>query len=126
MAINQPSAGAAIGRLPVRLEIDLWANGRTRDASACSRARRCAHESSAREPTTAIRIALSDISSIEARVVEAQHAEVALTVNGRVHRLDVDLHASLARAQGRGQNDVKIELAKRTLCRTLALAAQAE
>ena len=33
--------------------------------------------------------------------------------------------AAMADAAGRGHNDFKIELAKRTLCRTLALAAQA-
>ena len=62
---------------------------------ACSRARGCRHEGTAREPTTAICIALSAISSIEAPVVEPQHGEVALTVNGRVHRLDVDLRTSI-------------------------------
>jgi xanthine dehydrogenase YagS FAD-binding subunit len=34
--------------------------------------------------------------------------------------------AALADAVGRGQNDFKIELAKRTLCRTLAQAAQTD
>jgi xanthine dehydrogenase YagS FAD-binding subunit len=33
--------------------------------------------------------------------------------------------AAMANAVGRGGNDFKIELAKRTLCRTLAHAAQA-
>jgi xanthine dehydrogenase YagS FAD-binding subunit len=33
--------------------------------------------------------------------------------------------AAMAHAVGRGQNNFKIELAKRTLCRTLVQAAQA-
>jgi xanthine dehydrogenase YagS FAD-binding subunit len=37
----------------------------------------------------------------------------------------VAAEAAMADAVGRGHNDFKIELAKRTLCRTLALAAQA-
>ena len=38
---------------------------------------------------------MSAISSIEAPVVEPQHGEFALTVNGRVHRLDIDLRTSI-------------------------------
>jgi len=55
--------------------------------------------------------------SREAEAVLAGHAATPATFRAAAE-------AAMADAVGRGHNDFKIELAKRTLCRTLALASQ--
>ena len=54
---------------------------------------------------------------------EAEAALIGRPASGATFRAAAD--AALAHAVGRGHNDFKIELARRTLCRTLAQAAQA-
>jgi xanthine dehydrogenase YagS FAD-binding subunit len=71
---------------------------------------------------TSARVAFGGVAHKPWRSAEA---EAALT--GRPATMDIfqaAAEAAMADAVGRGHNDFKIELAKRTLCRTLADAAQ--
>ena len=56
--------------------------------------------------------------SVEAEAALTDHPATMATYR-------VAAEAAMRGALGRGHNDFKIELAKRTLCRTLAQAAQA-
>lgn len=73
---------------------------------------------------TSARIAFGGVAHKPWRASEAERALIGRPATMASYRHSADV--ALAQAQGRGQNDFKIELAKRTLCRTLALAAQVE
>jgi xanthine dehydrogenase YagS FAD-binding subunit len=72
---------------------------------------------------TAARVAFGGVAHRPWRATEAEAALIGRPASGATFRAAAD--AALAHAVGRGHNDFKIELAKRTLCRTLAQAAQA-
>ncbi|HJY65468.1 MAG TPA: xanthine dehydrogenase family protein subunit M [Streptosporangiaceae bacterium] len=72
---------------------------------------------------TAARVAFGGVAHRPWRGTEAEAALIGRPASGATFRAAAD--AALAHAVGRGHNDFKIELAKRTLCRTLAQAAQA-
>ena len=73
---------------------------------------------------TAARVAFGGVAHKPWRGTEAEAALIGHPASGATFRAAAD--AAFARAVGRGHNDFKIELAKRTLYRTLAQAAQAE
>jgi xanthine dehydrogenase YagS FAD-binding subunit len=70
----------------------------------------------------AARVALGGVAHKPWRSVEAEAALVGGPATMDTFRTAAD--AAMAGAVGRGHNDFKIELAKRTLCRTLAQAAE--
>ena len=71
---------------------------------------------------SAARVAFGGVSHKPWRSVEAEAALAGRPATMAVFRAAAE--AAMANAVGRGHNDFKIELAKRTLCRTLAQAAQ--
>ena len=73
---------------------------------------------------TAARVAFGGVAHKPWRGTEAEAALIGRPASAASFRAAAD--AALAHAVGRGHNDFKIELAKRTLYRTLAQAAQAE
>ena len=70
----------------------------------------------------AARVALGGVAHKPWRSVEAEAALVGGPATMDAFRTAAE--AAMAGAVGRGHNDFKIELAKRTLCRTLAQAAE--
>ncbi len=72
---------------------------------------------------TAVRVAFGGVAHKPWRSVEAEAALAGRPATMATFRTAAE--AAMAHAVGRGHNDFKIELAKRTLCRTLAQAAQA-
>jgi xanthine dehydrogenase YagS FAD-binding subunit len=72
---------------------------------------------------TSARVAFGGLAHKPWRSVEAEAALVGRPATMATFRTAAE--AAMAHAVGRGHNDFKIELAKRTLCRTLAQAAQA-
>jgi xanthine dehydrogenase YagS FAD-binding subunit len=73
---------------------------------------------------TAARVAFGGVAHRPWRSIEAEAALAGRPATMITFRAAAE--AALADAVGRGQNDFKIELAKRTLCRTLAQAAQTD
>ena len=73
---------------------------------------------------SSVRVAFGGVGPKPWRSVEAEDALVGRRATMATFRGAAD--AAMAGAVGRGHNDFKIELAKRTLCRTLAEAAHAE
>jgi len=71
---------------------------------------------------SAVRVAFGGVAHKPWRSVEAEAALAGRPATMATFRAAAE--AAMAQAVGRGHNDFKIELAKRTLCRTLALAAQ--
>jgi xanthine dehydrogenase YagS FAD-binding subunit len=71
---------------------------------------------------TAARIAFGGVAHKPWRSPEAEAALVGRPATMATYRAAAD--AAMKNAVGRGHNDFKIDLAKRTLCRTLAHAAQ--
>jgi xanthine dehydrogenase YagS FAD-binding subunit len=71
---------------------------------------------------TAARVAFGGVAHKPWRGFEAEAALVGRPATMATYRAAAE--ASMAHAVGRGQNDFKIELAKRTLCRALAVAAE--
>ena len=71
---------------------------------------------------TAVRVAFGGVAHKPWRSVEAEAALAGRPATMATFRAAAE--TAMAQAVGRGHNDFKIELAKRTLCRTLALAAQ--
>jgi len=71
---------------------------------------------------SAARVAFGGVAHKPWRSVEAEAALAGRPATMAVFRAAAE--AAMANAVGRGHNDFKIELAKRTLCRTLAQAAQ--
>jgi xanthine dehydrogenase YagS FAD-binding subunit len=71
---------------------------------------------------TGARVAFGGVAHRPWRSAEAEEALVGKPATMATFRAAAD--AAMANAVGRGQNDFKIVLAKRTLCRTLAHAAQ--
>jgi xanthine dehydrogenase YagS FAD-binding subunit len=76
-----------------------------------------------RRAITSARVALGGVAHKPWRAVEAEAALVGSPATMETFRAAAE--AAMAGAVGRGHNDFKIELAKRTLSRTLAQAAQA-
>jgi xanthine dehydrogenase YagS FAD-binding subunit len=76
-----------------------------------------------RETIRAARVAFGGVAHKPWRSVEAEAALAGRPVTMATFRAAAE--AAMAGAVGRGHNDFKIELAKRTLCRTLAQAAEA-
>jgi xanthine dehydrogenase YagS FAD-binding subunit len=72
---------------------------------------------------SAARVAFGGVAHKPWRSVDAETALVGRPATMATFRAAAD--AAMAQAVGRGHNDFKIELAKRTLCRTLARATQA-
>jgi xanthine dehydrogenase YagS FAD-binding subunit len=72
---------------------------------------------------TTVRVAFGGVAHKPWRAVEAEAALAGRPATMAAFRDAAE--AAMADAAGRGRNDFKIELAKRTLCRTLAQAAQA-
>ena len=72
---------------------------------------------------TGARVAFGGVAPKPWRSVEAEAALTGRPATMATFREAAE--AAMAEAVGRGQNDFKIDLAKRTLCRTLAQAAQA-
>jgi xanthine dehydrogenase YagS FAD-binding subunit len=77
-----------------------------------------------RETITAARVAFGGVAHRPWRSIEAEAALAGRPATMLTFRIAAE--AAMADAVGRGRNDFKIELAKRTLCRTLAQAAQAD
>jgi xanthine dehydrogenase YagS FAD-binding subunit len=73
---------------------------------------------------TAARVAFGGVAHKPWRSVEAETALSGRPATMATFRAAAE--AAMANAVGRGHNDFKIELAKRTLCRTLARAAEPE
>jgi xanthine dehydrogenase YagS FAD-binding subunit len=71
---------------------------------------------------TTARVAFGGVAHKPWRSVDAEAALAGRPATMPTFRAAAE--AAMAHAVGRGQNDFKIELAKRTLCRTLAQAAQ--
>jgi xanthine dehydrogenase YagS FAD-binding subunit len=71
---------------------------------------------------TAVRVAFGGVAHKPWRSVEAEAALKGRPATMATYRAAAE--AAMKDAVGRGHNDFKIELAKRTLCRTLANAAQ--
>jgi xanthine dehydrogenase YagS FAD-binding subunit len=76
-----------------------------------------------RDTITTARVAFGGVAYKPWRSVEAEAALAGRPATMATFRAAAD--AAMADAVGRGDNDFKIELAKRTLCRTLTQAAQA-
>jgi xanthine dehydrogenase YagS FAD-binding subunit len=72
---------------------------------------------------TTARVAFGGVAHKPWRSFEAEAALTGRPANMATYRAAAD--AAMALAVGRGQNDFKLELARRTLCRTLAHAASA-
>jgi len=72
---------------------------------------------------TAARVAFGGVAHKPWRSVEAEATLAGSPATMATYRAAAE--AAMAHAVGRGHNDFKINLAKRTLCRTLAYAAQA-
>jgi xanthine dehydrogenase YagS FAD-binding subunit len=70
---------------------------------------------------TTARVAFGGVAHKPWRSVEAEAALLGRPATMATYRAAAD--AAMAHAVGRGHNDFKIDLAKRTLCRTLAHAA---
>jgi xanthine dehydrogenase YagS FAD-binding subunit len=77
-----------------------------------------------RETITAARVAFGGLAHRPWRSIEAEAALAGRPATMITFRAAAE--AAMADAVGYGRNDFKIELAKRTLCRTLAQAAQAD
>ena len=75
------------------------------------------------ETIASAQVALGGVAHKPWRSIEAEAALAGRPAAMATYRAAAD--AAMAGAVGRGHNDFKIELAKRTLCRTLAHAAQA-
>ena len=75
-----------------------------------------------RRTISAARVAFGGVAHKPWRSVEAETALAGRPATMATYRAAAE--AAMAHAEGRGHNDFKIELAKRTLCRTLAQAAQ--
>lgn len=73
---------------------------------------------------SAARVALGGVAHKPWRAAEAEARLVGRPATMATYRAAAE--AAMADAVGRGHNDFKIDLAKRTLCRTLASAAQPE
>lgn len=73
---------------------------------------------------TATRVAFGGVAHKPWRSVEAEAALAGHPATMATFRAAAE--AAMAHAVGRGHNDFKIELARRTLCRTLSQAAQVE
>ena len=73
---------------------------------------------------SSVRVAFGGVGPKPWRSVEAEAALVGRPATTATFRAAAE--AAMADAVGRGHNDFKIELAKRTLCRTLAQAAQSQ
>ncbi|HET9001045.1 MAG TPA: xanthine dehydrogenase family protein subunit M [bacterium] len=73
---------------------------------------------------SSVRVAFGGVGPKPWRSVEAEAALVGRPATTATFRAAAE--AAMADAMGRGHNDFKIELAKRTLCRTLAQAAQSK
>jgi xanthine dehydrogenase YagS FAD-binding subunit len=71
---------------------------------------------------TTARVAFGGVAHKPWRSAEAEAALAEHPATMATYRAAAD--AAMAQAVGHGHNDFKIELAKRTLCRTLALAAR--
>jgi len=71
---------------------------------------------------TTARVAFGGVAPKPWRSVEAETALIGHLATMATFRAAAE--AAMQHAVGRGHNDFKIELAKRTLCRTLAQAAQ--
>jgi xanthine dehydrogenase YagS FAD-binding subunit len=71
---------------------------------------------------TVARIAFGGVAHKPWRSTEAEAVLVGRPATMATYRAAAE--AAMQGAVGRGHNDFKIDLAKRTLCRTLALAAQ--
>jgi xanthine dehydrogenase YagS FAD-binding subunit len=71
---------------------------------------------------TAARVAFGGVAHKPWRSAEAEAVLTGHPATMATYRAAAD--AAMAQAVGRGYNDFKIELARRTLCRTLALAAR--
>jgi xanthine dehydrogenase YagS FAD-binding subunit len=71
---------------------------------------------------TSARVAFGGVAHKPWRSAEAEGALAGNPATTATFQVAAD--AAMAHARGRGHNDFKIELAKRTLCRTLALATQ--
>ena len=71
---------------------------------------------------TAARVAFGGVAHKPWRSVEAEAALAGRPATMATYRSAAE--AALKGAVGRGHNDFKIDLAKRTLCRTLAQAAE--
>jgi xanthine dehydrogenase YagS FAD-binding subunit len=71
---------------------------------------------------TTARVAFGGVAHKPWRSAEAEAALTGHAATMAAYRAAAD--AAMAQAVGHGHNDFKIELAKRTLCRTLALAAR--
>jgi xanthine dehydrogenase YagS FAD-binding subunit len=76
-----------------------------------------------RGTVSAARVAFGGVAHKPWRSLEAERVLAGRPATMATFQAAAD--AALAHAVGRGQNNFKIELAKRTLCRTLAQAAQA-
>jgi xanthine dehydrogenase YagS FAD-binding subunit len=76
------------------------------------------------ETITVARVAFGGVAHKPWRSVEAEEVLIGRPATMATFRDAAE--AAMAKAVGRGQNDFKIELAKRTLCRTLAQVAQSE
>jgi xanthine dehydrogenase YagS FAD-binding subunit len=75
-----------------------------------------------RETITTARVAFGAVAHKPWRSVDAEAALIGRSATFATYQAAAD--AAMSSAAGRGHNDFKIELAKRTLCRTLADAAQ--
>jgi xanthine dehydrogenase YagS FAD-binding subunit len=71
---------------------------------------------------TSARVAFGGVAHKPWRSAEAEAALVKRPATMATYQAAAD--AAMAKARGQGHNDFKIELAKRTLCRTLANAVQ--
>jgi len=71
---------------------------------------------------TAARVAFGGVAHKPWRSVEAEAALAGRSATAATFRAAAE--AAMAHAVGRGRNDFKIELAKRTLCSVLARAAR--
>ena len=71
---------------------------------------------------TSARVAFGGVAHKPWRSLDAEAALAGRPATITTFRAAAE--AAMAQAVGRGHNDFKIELAKRTLCRTLAQAAQ--
>jgi xanthine dehydrogenase YagS FAD-binding subunit len=75
-----------------------------------------------RETITTARVAFGAVAHKPWRSVDAEGALIGRSATFPTYQAAAD--AAMSNAEGRGHNDFKIELAKRTLCRTLADVAQ--
>ena len=71
---------------------------------------------------TAVRVVFGGVAHKPWRSIDAETVLKGRPANLSTYRAAAD--AAMSKAAGKGHNDFKIELAKRTLCRTLADAAR--